>query len=73
MSDKNLIDTTLRDLDAAFIVKAVNSFEKNEKELEFLRNCHEELVRTLKLVQSGRHCMADINEAIAKAESQEGK
>lgn len=36
--------------DAKHIVRAVNSFEKNEKELEFLRNSHEELLEALKLL-----------------------
>lgn len=43
-----------REANAAFIVRAVNSYEKNEKELEFLRNCHEELVNALKFEHEKR-------------------
>lgn len=39
------------DMEPSQIVRAVNSFEKNEKELEFLRNYHQALINELRKVQ----------------------
>lgn len=75
----SLIDSKLnpeeRNANATYIVRAVNSFEKNEKELEFLRNCHEELLSALRAVrlriQKGASILGSlevVEKALAKAE-----